>query len=507
MPIKEVAGTFYYDRQENQTTWYYWIKLVSINGTYGDVIGPASAAAKPRIEEMLELLTGKIDAGVLATSLRTEIGRIGTLAGDLASEVTARENSAITLGQAVADAQAGNAQTLTFLLNEQASRVSGQNALALSIDQLAITSGANLAAAKTELRASITAVDGRVTNLATQVNQVESAASTNLAQAQTTLQTNINTVNGKVTQIGALYTAKVNVNGLIGGFGIYNDGTEVEAGFDVDRFWIGRTGANKRKPFIIDAGVVYIDEAAINKLTFSKLRDESGSFVVANGKIKANFLEVTDVLQSDNYAPGGGGFFMRRSDGYAEFGNIFARGNIRATSLTADSVTVENLAAGSLGRELAYFNENSLDVSTSNVWHQVAVATFSPRGGRPVHGTTTFAARQTGGRNSAEHRVRIVKRQGATVVYLYGGTAGAPFTTGYDGASISLAFVDPSPVDGSAWEYAVEILLMYGDDRGSFGYRSLFLRELSKSISETIVIPYVAPNPGGGGGGGGGIAP
>jgi hypothetical protein len=107
-------------------------------------------------------------------------------------------------------------------------------------------------------------------------------------------------VDGKVTQIGALYTVKVNTVtsdgvALVGGFGIYNDGSTVQAGFDVDEFWVGNTQANKRKPFIISGGVTYIDEAAIEKLTFSKLRDTSGSFIVENGKVKADYLNVTQI--------------------------------------------------------------------------------------------------------------------------------------------------------------------------------------------------------------------
>lgn len=117
----------------------------------------------------------------------------------------------------------------------------------------------------------------------------------NIASAQSTLQTNIDTVDGRVTTIGALYTAKVSVNGLIGGFGIYNDGSTIQAGFDVNEFWVGSSQANKRKPFIISDGVTYIDDAAINKLTFTKLRDEAGTVLIENGKIKANYLQVSSV--------------------------------------------------------------------------------------------------------------------------------------------------------------------------------------------------------------------
>jgi hypothetical protein len=136
----------------------------------------------------------------------------------------------------------------------------------------------------------------------------------NIASAQSTLQTNINTVDGKVTSIGALYTAKVSANGLVGGFGIYNDGSVIQAGFDVNEFWVGSSQANKRKPFIISGGVTYIDDAAINKLTFTKLRDESGSVLIENGKIKANYLQVTSISGGSytgyNWPASGTGFHI-----------------------------------------------------------------------------------------------------------------------------------------------------------------------------------------------------
>lgn len=136
----------------------------------------------------------------------------------------------------------------------------------------------------------------------------------NIASAQSTLQTNIDTVNGKVTAIGARYTAVVSANGLVGGFGVYNNGTVIQAGFDVNEFWVGSSQTNKRKPFIISNGVTYIDDAAINKLTFTKLRDEAGAVMIENGKIKANYLQVISISGGNytgyNWPASGGGFYL-----------------------------------------------------------------------------------------------------------------------------------------------------------------------------------------------------
>lgn len=141
--------------------------------------------------------------------------------------------------------------------------------------------------------AAVTAFKGGVVDsaLAERIDSVQTSAGDNLAAFEQAITTEINTTNGKLDSIGALYTAKVQANGLIGGFGVFNDGTEVQAGFDVDTFWVGRTNDDKVKPFIVVGDEVFINEAVINKLTFSKLTDESGSFIVQNGKVKAAYIE------------------------------------------------------------------------------------------------------------------------------------------------------------------------------------------------------------------------
>jgi len=429
--IATVGGNFFYDKStvNAQLTYYYWIRIVSVNGTIGDLIGPASAIARPTIDNMIELLTSKIDSGLLAQSLKTEIDKITLNYQDLLDEVDDRIASNTALSTALAQVQTGVTQALTFLNEEITDRQDGDSALVTQLNTVAAANQSNLALIQQEQSARVTGDEANAslyTLLNAQVNNattglpatratllndyftkagtnsaissatstlvsttalntalsnytntaslqtnyytktatdsaISSATSTlvstttlnnslanytntaalqsnyytktgtdgaissaittsqatlnnNIASAQTTLQTNINTVDGKVTQIGALYTAKVTVNGLIGGFGIYNDGTTVEAGFDVDTFWVGRTAANKKKPFIISNNEVFIDQAVINTLTFTKLRDEAGAVVIENGKIKANYLQVNEIFGGSysGYAwpTSGNGFYL-----------------------------------------------------------------------------------------------------------------------------------------------------------------------------------------------------
>ena len=328
--LAHVQGSFYYDKIDDPTkpTYYYWIRVMSVYGTFSDMIGPAWAQAKPLIEELIEQLTGEIDAGFLAQSLKADIDQITLNKLNITQEMLDRDANDDALGVRITEVTAYTGESRALLQEEVLARTSQGEAFVSTVNSLYAELNGNISAVQT----TITALTTQVDSLAQQITNVESDFNDNLAQVQQTLQTNINTVNGKVTDIGALYTVQVNVNGLAGGFGVYNNGTIVEAGFDVDRFWIGRTSADKRKPFIIDSGVVYIDEGAINKLTFSKLRDESGSFIVENGKIKAQYVEVGTLVvnnaQSDNFVSGVSGWAFR-PDGTVEInGSVSGSGRM-----------------------------------------------------------------------------------------------------------------------------------------------------------------------------------
>lgn len=330
--IAQSGGNFYYDPVDRDQRYFYWVKTYSIYGSEGDMIGPASATAKARIEQTIEELTGRIDAGVLAQSLKREIDRIELNALGITQEMIERAKNDNALGVRINEVSAFTGDTRALLQEEVVARTSANEAFVSTVNTLYSTLNGNIAGVQTR----VTALVSDVGALAQQITTLETEVNGNIASAMQQIQTKIDVVDGKVVAIGALWTAQVNVNGLIGGFGVYNDGRIVEAGFDVDRFWIGRTGANKRKPFIIENNVTYIDDAAINKLVFSKLRDESGSFIVENGKIKAQYLQVGTLVvnnaQSDNYVKGVRGWALR-ADGTVEInGNAITGGRLTITN-------------------------------------------------------------------------------------------------------------------------------------------------------------------------------
>lgn len=259
----------------------------------------------------------------------------------------------------------------------------------------------------------------------------------NIASAQSALQTNIDTVNGKTTAIGALYTAKVSVNGLIGGFGVYNDGSTIQAGFDVNEFWVGSSQGNKRKPFIISDGVTYIDDAAINKLTFSKLRDSSGAIVVENGRIKANYLTVTEIAggsyQGYAWPANGTGFYLGpaglllgnynngRYLNVESGGNIYAPGfsvvNGALTISQANVINTLNVAGNAITttQSFSYSSGWIYAVNNDNTqWTSGQMWVNYPQGSvATVFIVTVIASNQGGGTNVG---VRIRRSDGAVIM-------------------------------------------------------------------------------------------
>lgn len=155
--IATVAGDFYYDKLDVGVTYYYWIKFVSINGTVGDLIGPASATARPLIHDMIDILEGQITSSFLGVTLADKIGDITTHYNELQAEIDARlaANSAITA--AVAAIDAGLVDAVALVNTEVSQRVSGDSALVSQVNSIAALNASNTAAIISEQTARVTA--------------------------------------------------------------------------------------------------------------------------------------------------------------------------------------------------------------------------------------------------------------------------------------------------------------------------------------------------------------
>ena len=135
--------------------------------------------------------------------------------------------------------------------------------------------------------------------MASQITTLQTSVNGNTAA----IQTQATVVNG----LSAQYMVKLDVNGYVSGYGLYNSGGTSQFLIHADRFAIGRPGVTARYPFIVDNGQVVIDTAVIRDgsiqqgkigpISFGKITDASGNPVTTvGGRLKAQYIEGDSIV-------------------------------------------------------------------------------------------------------------------------------------------------------------------------------------------------------------------
>lgn len=153
-----------------------------------------------------------------------------------------------------------------------------------------------------------------------------------------TLQQQATVLNG----VSAAYVIKTDVNGLVSGYGLYNDGQTSDFAINVNRFWIG-TPNSSVKPFMLVGGISYLDTAMIRDasiqsgklgpISFGKLVDASGNPIttvagklmaqhIAVDQIEIGFAQVSGDVFSTNYIPGLLGWRLSRNGDFEINGSV-----------------------------------------------------------------------------------------------------------------------------------------------------------------------------------------
>jgi hypothetical protein len=200
-------------------------------------------------------------------------------------------------------------------------------------------------------------------------------------------------LNEDVDNLKSEYFLRVGSNGEIAGFGVGFDGDTSSFIVQADRFAVADPNdPNKATfPFVVadadgdgnqevlmDGAYIHeatVDSAAIKTLDVNKLVADDGSdavdatiadLLVGNATITS--AQIAQQVQSTDYAPGSRGWAINK-DGWAEFYSITARGDIRATSLDANTVRTENMVSGAVAEFDS--DEGSEYISGSSSWHRV----------------------------------------------------------------------------------------------------------------------------------------
>ncbi|MES1927563.1 DUF1983 domain-containing protein [Salinisphaera sp. T31B1] len=269
-------------------------------------------------------------------------------------------------------------------------------------DDLSVQSGQLV-----EITADITDLNSEINSRATIVQLQDAQADNASARAQlsTTLRsefdgdiaaldqslsTEIDSVTGKIE---SMYAVRLQVDNdgtrYIGGYGLSNDGTTVQAAFDVDLFSIGRLGAGKVQPFIVDTsdGNVYIDRAMIAVLNAGEL----SAITTKTGTLQVDRLTTAapnstagrvELSGQGSYALWGGS--GSKTSGNAKWyvdqaGNfvgrdITARGDVEATSVKAGTVNIidELMIQGNAVVVPIGYKSDAKTNQAGDVWAEVA---------------------------------------------------------------------------------------------------------------------------------------
>ena len=321
--------------------------------------GVAFASRMSSIEASVDDVDARVTSEATARSdADTALGsRIDSVEGSVAdntaaiqSESTARANADEALGQRIDTVVVDVAGNQSAIQSEITARANADTALGSRIDTVQATAGDNATAIQSE----ITARADADTALGNQINTVQSQLGDDIASVQQQTQTNIDE---QKDRINAMWTLRTDVNGLVGGMGLANDGQQVDMAFRADLLSIAPPGLpqNAVVPFIVKGSTTYLKEAMIESLTFSKMTDDSGTFVVQNGKLKAKYVQADQLVvsqgQSTNYLPGARGWKLTPTGGEINFpiqfnsiqgaGALASKNNVNYNSDVTNKPTID----------------------------------------------------------------------------------------------------------------------------------------------------------------------
>lgn len=181
---------------------------------------------------------------------------------------------------------------------------------------------------------------------ATAVKQVSVTTVAGTATVESNLQS-------LATDTGALktqYSVKLDVNGYVTGFGLYNEGAGA-SGFIVrtDKFVIGSAASNVT-PFVVDGTTTYINTAVIKdaSITSAKIGTIAAS-KITSGTIASQAVIISGssgTIQSSNFVAGTSGWQIK-GDGTGDFVGVTVR-NINASYITTGTMSAARLTSGSI---------------------------------------------------------------------------------------------------------------------------------------------------------------
>ena len=439
-----VNGNYFFDNEDLEvgTRYYYWIRLVSaVSGNTGELIGPASAMMMPTVAQIIDMLVGRVNSDLLDTQLSQNIDRIVDVSSSLSDEEQNRLFGDNVLSQLLAGLADDLEAVDTLVYQETLERITANQALVARVD-LILAQFDDSAAAILQEQVVLAEADRA---LALQIDTLQAAVGDDLVSLQTyqIVEAKVNELDDKLTDIRAEWSVRIDNNGWIAGLALRSwtlrpedeewtgDYDEVYSSFTIlaDRFAI----AVPYDPRVSSNADEYVVPFVIDRVNGEYQIALNATALIPDGRI-TNAM-VSNVISSDNFQfedvaqgrPGSGWALFKDLGGYedettgewvpgygayAEFNNVKVRGDLEATSIRAESISIINtkdLVDDAVTVPAATSGGNMGSVPSGS-WKQLGSVTCYWQGNPPstvvVTGSVYFAPTQ-GGNDTRALQVRI----------------------------------------------------------------------------------------------------
>jgi hypothetical protein len=317
-----------------------------------------------------------IDAAVqelLATSLAADLQARITDIDENAESIVDQALRLTTVEQAVdALTDPGGGGIVTLINNETAARIAGDTAIVADIALIGAKNGAN--------NAFVLDLDTVLVGASESLGTRLSTISSTLGGHTTTIATQQTVLNGVIGQ----YMVKIDSNGHVAGFGLYNDGGSSQFIVNANKFAV-TDGTTSKVPFIVSGGVCYmqnvvIQDALIANLTVGKLT--SGTLtatITQNADINVGTGRI--VFDNGTYMKVQGVNFGASNDLIEWYGPRPAGGNIALCTKAAAIYYLDNSGDAYFGGSLSAGTlKNSIQTSDTSASAQVTLGPFGTNG-------------------------------------------------------------------------------------------------------------------------------
>ena len=357
--IRTISGDYYFDPADIDifagVTYYYWIRMISVNGTEGSLTGPKWALLISTQDQILDLLTSKINDLQLSQDLKNSFVNLEDGTSQNAIDIAASVDADVELRQLYDEFGTQLDENGTAIYESNKTLTESNSALAIRVTAIGAQTDTTYAQRiGTEIYYADTkqalgfASDFNIANWGTSYAAVE----------QTT-----KVISGE-DGIRALWMVKaevedVNGNRLISGIALDNDGLDSSFLVHAGTFGVGRPTATPSAPTApVDIKYPFIitQDPQDNNKDIIALNAET---IILGGSITNTMIG--GIIKSDNFNPFSTGWAIDKS-GNAIFHDVYVRGDVKATSLETAIIETKHIKGGAISA--VHFEESGFPGQT-----------------------------------------------------------------------------------------------------------------------------------------------